>query len=130
AAYLSTPVRLEWAAWARLVLALLLGAVPLALLGLCVGYWCSPKAAVPVANLLYLPLSFVGGLWVPPQFLPELARQVSPFTPTRQWGELVWASVSGKGWGPEPFLWLAVFTLVFGGLTLWGYRRDEGQRFG
>ncbi|WP_299428291.1 ABC transporter permease [uncultured Meiothermus sp.] len=130
AAYLSTPARLEPGAWIRLIPALLAGAVPLALLGLCVGYLASPKAAVPVANLLYLPLSFAGGLWVPPQFLPEFVQHISPFTPTRQWGEAVWSAVNGTTWQAEPFIWLAGFTLLFGAIALWGYHRDQGQRFG
>lgn len=129
AAYLSTPVRLDLEAWARLIPALLAGAVPLSLLGLCIGYLASPKAAVPVANLLYLPMSFLGGLWVPPQFLPEAVRGISPFMPTRQWGEVVWPTVNGTAWSPEPFVWLLAFTVVFGAVALWGYRRDEGQRF-
>ncbi len=129
AAYASTPVRLDLMAWLRLVPALLAGAIPLALLGLCIGYLASPKAAVPIANLLYLPMSFLGGLWVPPQFLPDFVKKLSPFMPTRQWGEAVWPVVNGTPSHLEPFIWLLVFTLIFGSIALWGYRRDEGQRF-
>jgi len=129
AAYASTPVHLGLEAWARLLLALLAGAIPLSLLGLCIGYLASPKAAVPIANLLYLPMAFLGGLWVPPQFLPEAVRGISVFMPTRQWGEAVWPAVVGTAWRAEPFLWLLAFTVVFGAIALWGYRRDEGQRF-
>ena len=129
AAYASTPVRLDLEAWLRLIPAVLAGAIPLALLGLCIGYFANPKAAVPIANLLYLPMSFIGGLWVPPQFLPDAVKALSPFMPTRQWGEVVWPTVNGMPWHLEPFLWLAGFTLLFGALALWGYRRDEGQRF-
>jgi len=37
--------------------------------------------------------------------------------------------VVGTAWRAEPFLWLLAFTVVFGAIALWGYRRDEGQRF-
>ena len=36
---------------------LLLGGVPFALLGIALGYWLPPRAALPVANLIYLPLA-------------------------------------------------------------------------
>lgn len=35
---------------------------PFAALGIGIGYLVSPRVAVPVANLVYLPLLYVGGL--------------------------------------------------------------------
>jgi ABC-2 type transport system permease protein len=128
-AHLTTPAHLPPADWGRLGLALLAGAVPISLLGFAIGYFASPKGAVTLAQLFYLPLSFVGGLWVPPQHLPEVVQRLSPFTPTRHWGEVVWPAVTGQPWHTQDFVWLAAFALVFGTLALWGYRRDEGQRF-
>lgn len=128
-AHLTTPAHLSVAAWGRLALALLAGAIPISLLGFAIGYFASPKGAGTLAQLFYLPLSFVGGLWVPPQHLPEVVQKISPFTPTRHWGELVWQAVTGEAWRAQDFLSLAVFALLFGAISLWGYRRDEGQRF-
>lgn len=128
-AHLTTPAHLPPAAWGRLTLALLAGAIPISLLGFAIGYFASPKGAVTLAQLLYLPLSFVGGLWVPPQHLPSMVQPISHLTPTRHWGEVVWPAVTGQPWHGQDFVWLAAFALVFGVLALWGYRRDEGQRF-
>ncbi|WP_241476906.1 hypothetical protein [Meiothermus ruber] len=56
-------------------------------------------------------------------------QPISLLTPTRRWGEVVWPAVTGQPWHGQDFAWLAVFALIFGALALWGYRRDEGQRF-
>jgi ABC-2 type transport system permease protein len=115
--------------WLRLAVALISGGVVFGLIGIAIGYWTSPKAAVPVANLVYLPLAFVGGLWIPPQMLPSFIAGISPFTPTRQYGELVWAAVSGQ---PPPVSALQIlfaYALLLFGLAYWGYRRNEGQRY-
>ncbi|MCX7802724.1 MAG: ABC transporter permease [Meiothermus ruber] len=128
-AHLTTPVHLPPVAWGRLALALLAGAIPISLLGFAIGYFASSRGAVTLAQLFYLPLSYAGGLCAPPQQLPTLVQPISLLTPTRRWGEVVWPAVTGQPWHGQDFAWLAVFTLIFGALALWGYRRDEGQRF-
>ena len=52
-----SPVR-----FVALFLVLLVGCVPFAFLGIAFGYWLSPKAALPVANALFLPLAIGGFL--------------------------------------------------------------------
>lgn len=124
-----TSARLAPLEWLRLVLALAYGTIPFALLGLAIGYWLTPKGALPVANLLFLGLAFLGGLWTGAAGLPDAAESFSPLLPTRQWGEIVWAPAVNGAWELWPWLGLAGYTVAFGGLAAWGYRRDEGQRF-
>jgi ABC-2 type transport system permease protein len=116
-------------AWVRLVISVLAAAVPAALLGIAVGYWASPKAALPVANILYLAMSFGGGLFIPPDALPGFVDRVSVVLPTRQFGELAWAAVLGLDWPLSAWLWVAAYTVVFGAFAVWGYRRDEGTTY-
>jgi ABC-2 type transport system permease protein len=121
---------LRAASWAALLLALFLGGIPHCLLGISIGYWARPKAALPLANALFLGLSFAGGLWLSPEHLPATVEVVSPFLPTRQWGELLWASIDLDADAAAGALaWLAGYTVVFGGFAAWGYRRDEGERY-
>jgi ABC-2 type transport system permease protein len=113
----------------RLFAALLAGSIPFALFGIAIGYWVNAKAAVPVANVLYLPLALAGGMWVPPQFLPSYIAAISPYVPTRGFAELVWAAVLRT---PVPIAYvveLLLYTTLFAVLAVWGYRRDEGQRY-
>jgi ABC-2 type transport system permease protein len=128
-ALLLTPAGLAFAGWLRWGLALLLGSIPLALLGIALGYWARPTAAAPVANLLYMVLAYAGGLWTLPSQLPDLVAQISPYLPTRRYAEVVWAPVRGRVWPVEDWLWLLGYTAAFGALAIWGYQRDEGERF-
>ena len=108
---------------------LAMGLLPFALLGIALGYLASAKAAVALANMIYLPLAFAGGLWLPPDGLPNVVAALSPLTPTRQFAELAWAAALDRPLPGSYMFGLGVYTLVFGGLALWAYRRDQGTRF-
>jgi ABC-2 type transport system permease protein len=108
---------------------LLVGGIPFALFGITIGYWMPFKVALPVANLIYFLLAYAGGLWYPPQYLPSFVATISPYLPTRQYGELAWDIVLGQPWQVSNWIGLCVYTLIFGMLAIWGYKKDEGQRF-
>ena len=116
---------------AALAVALVLGAVPFALLGIAFGYWLPPRAALPAANLLFLMLAIMGSLWArPPDDLPRGVDVASQLIPTRSWMEVLDSIASGDH--PLPLHHLAAlvaWSLVFLALARWGYRRDEGERF-
>ncbi|MBV8256748.1 MAG: ABC transporter permease, partial [Actinobacteria bacterium] len=124
-----TDLSLPASRWPRLLAALLAGSIPFVVLGIAITYWTSAKSALPVANLLYMLLSYAGGLWTGPNDLPRLVARISRFTPTRQWGDILWPIVAG---GPSAWShWLALlgYSALFALLAAWGYRRDDGQRF-
>jgi ABC-2 type transport system permease protein len=116
--------------WVGLALTLALGAVPFALLGIALGYWASPRGALPLANILYLVLAFAGGLWTTPAHLPSAVASVSPLVPTRQFGNVLWGAAGGHLWRPRDWLVLLAWGAGFAAFAAWGYRRDEGRRYG
>jgi ABC-2 type transport system permease protein len=124
----TTPASLPAARWPLVAATLLGGAVPFALLGIAIGYWTSPRGALPLANILYLGLSYLGGLWTADAHLPGFVRPLSPAVPTRQWANALWAATRGDV-AARPWLVLALYGFVFAALAGVGYRRDEGQRF-
>jgi ABC-2 type transport system permease protein len=126
----TTDVHLPPVRWAGLAVALIAGAVPFALLGIALGYWVSPRGALPVANILYLVLAFAGGLWTTPARLPSAVAFVSPLVPTRQFGNVLWGAVQGRLWRPQDWGLLLAWGVTFGLLAGWGYSRDEGRRYG
>ncbi len=126
----TTDAHLSPSRWAALVAALALGAVPFALLGIALGYWASPRGALPLANILYLVLAFAGGLWTTPAHLPSAVASVSPLVPTRQFGNVLWGATEGRLWRPRDWLLLLAWGAGFAALAAWGYRRDEGRRYG
>ncbi len=120
----STPMNLPLERWPRIFVALAAGGVMMGMLGTALAYLVSPKAALPLANLIYLPLAFMGGMWMPPELLPEIVQKLSPFLPSRQWIELVWPAVLGQAWEAKPWFAVAAFTLAFALLAAWAQRRD------
>lgn len=112
-----------------LLMATFLITIPFTLLGIALGYWTTSNSSVAIANLLYLPLAYLGGLWVPPQNLPPGIATLSQLTPTRHAGEIAWATVGGHSVPLSSIACLAGFSMLFAVLAYWGYRRDERQRY-
>ncbi len=128
-AVLATDAAIGLRATWRLAAAFVAGAIPFGFFGIALGYWVTPRAAIPIANMLYLPLSYAGGLWIPPQQLPPPVAAVSGLLPTRHFAEVAWAATLGRPWSALSWLALIAYTAGFAALALWGFRRDEGQRF-
>jgi ABC-2 type transport system permease protein len=125
-AHLINPVSVAADRWLPWIAGLLAGGVVVALAGIALGYWASPRAATPIATLAWLLLAYLGGLWATPTELPSWAAEVSAYVPTRLWGEVTWAAVQGRTASLADWLGLAAYGSGFALLALWGYRRDEG----
>lgn len=126
---LLTPVDFTAIQWLQLGLYAILGALPFVLLGVAIAYTAPAAGANPITNVIYLLCSFVGGLWLPPASLPSFAAAVSPYLPTRAYGELLW-SVGRPGMPPMQWiLSLVCFGAIFAGVAVAGYSRDEKSRY-
>ena len=125
-------VRLPSATWIRLGVTLILGAIPFCALGLGLGYLVGPNAAPPIVNLIYLPMSFLSGLWIPFEVLPPAVKVVAPFLPAFHFGQLALGAIGAGAGLPavSHVATLAGFTLLGLGLAIWGYRRDEDRTWG
>src|ERR1043165_2557113 len=53
---------------AKLVGTLVAGAVPFCSLGLAIGFFAGPNSAPATVNMIYMPLAFCAGLWIPLDF--------------------------------------------------------------
>jgi len=118
--------------WLRLGAAVITGAVPACAMGLALGFLAGPNSAVPIVNLIYLPLSFASGLWLPIQALPRAVQDAAVFLPPYHHAQLALATFGADRGGPAwgHVLSLIGFTLFFMGVGYFGYRRDEGKTFG
>jgi ABC-2 type transport system permease protein len=116
--------------WLSFLFAVFVGGVPFSALGLFLALASSPKAALPIANLVYLPLSFAGGLWMPPNALPKIVQDISLYLPTRFYGEWVWAAILGQEVAAKYIWGLLFYFILFFSAAIFLYRRDEGRRFG
>ena len=97
----------------RVAAVLMAGTLPFSAMGLALGCLLGPNSAPAVVNLLYLPLGFGGGLWIPMQFLPDIIQTIAPFLPTYHYGQLA-LGVIGAGTG-DAGAHLAVLGLVTAG---------------
>jgi ABC-2 type transport system permease protein len=128
-ALIATPVALAPGRWLLFAGTLVLGAVPFGLFGIALGYWLTPRGALPTANLVFLALAFAGGLFTGPQHLPGLVAEISPYLPTRLWSDLLAAAVGEGSWTVSNAVGLVAYGVAFAFVAGWGYRRDEGERF-
>jgi ABC-2 type transport system permease protein len=124
-------VRMEAAVWVGLVLRLLAGSLPFIALGFAIGYGAGPGAAPGVANLIYLPLAFGSGLFMPLPLLPKVVQQAAPYLPTYHYAQLAWGAVGAQVTEPPltSLLWLAAFTAIFLALASRFYFAEERRRF-
>lgn len=111
--------------WAEFLIKIYLGAIPFALMGICLGLAVGSRSVLPLANLIYLPLSFAGGLWMPPNILPKIVQDISPYLPTRMYGEIIWAAVLKQNLEMKYVWGLCAYAVIFLGLSLFLFRRLE-----
>ena len=119
-----TPLAFLTAAGATAVIA-----VPFILMGLAIGYSMPPKAAVVVAQVLFFPLAFGGGLMTAPGSAPGFVEHLAPYLPTGASVRLMWAAVGDYPLQVGSVLSLIAWIVGLAGVALWAYRRDEGRRF-
>ena len=123
-------VRQDLTVWINIVARLLAGSLPFIALGFAIGYGSGPNAAPAFANLIYLPLSFASGLFMPLHQLPAFVQRIAPYLPSYHYGQLAWSAVGAPS---EPLLtslaWLAGYTALFMAVTARVYRREQSLKF-
>ena len=125
-------VAMPASAWISLGSVLVAGALPFCAFGLALGYFCGPNSAPAIVNLLYLPMAFLSGLWIPVQALPQVLQTLAPALPPYHFSQLALAQLGAQS-GPASWvsiLYLLGFTAVSLGAAHVGYRRDEGKTYG
>ena len=124
-------VRFAPAVWPELFAMFVLGTLPFCAMGLAIGYLAGPNSAPAIVNVIYLPLSFASGLWVPIEFLPKFLQRVALFLPPYHLGQAA-LKIIGAAQGPlsTNIVALASFTVLFIAVAAFAYRRDEGKIYG
>ncbi len=104
-------------------------AIPFILMGLTIGYALPQKAAIVVAQVLFFPLAFAGGLMTAPGSAPGFIEHLAPYLPTGAAVRLMWATVGDYPFNVGSVASLIGWTVILGALAVSAYRRDEGRRF-
>lgn len=118
--------RMQWLHLAETVLG---GVLPFTAMGLFLAMVVPPNASTGMVNLIYLPMSFLSGLWIPLGGLPHWIRSIAPIFPTWHMGQLALNSIGYKcAWQVwQHVLWLACFTVVALVLSAVLFRRNASK---
>jgi ABC-2 type transport system permease protein len=125
-------VRMPVTDFARLMGTLVAGSLPFSAMGLAVGYFTGPNSAPPTINLIYLPMSFCSGLWVPFMFLPKVVQQIALVLPPYHLSQLALGVVGAGAHQSKATHWevLAAFTMICLGMARIGFQRDQEKMYG
>ena len=122
-------VALPLATWVKLAAWLTVGGLPFAAFGLFFGYLCGPNAAPAVINLIYLPMAFASGLWLPYEVLPGFFKALAPWLPAyhlAQQGLGILGADKHASWA-QSATYLLIFTAVSVVAGMAAYRRDQAS---
>jgi ABC-2 type transport system permease protein len=120
-------VRMTAAQWLLTFGALLAGAVPFCALGLTIGNLAGPNSAPGTVNMIFMPLSFCGGLWLPYEFLPKAIQQAAQLLPSYHLGQIALAIQNAPGAGNVALHVeaLAAFAMLFLGTAWLAHQRAQ-----
>ncbi|WP_158942653.1 ABC transporter permease [Granulicella sp. S190] len=105
----------------------IVGSICFASMGLLIALLVPANAAPGIINLIYLPMSYLSGLWVPIQFMPRWLQHFAPVLPTYHLSQLM---LSIFHYGDSMSLithWNALigFTLLMLGISSLIFHRKE-----
>lgn len=122
-------VALSRGEWWLLAVTLIIGTLPFCALGLAVGVRVGAQASVAIVNLIYLPMSFLSGLWVPLQFFPHWLQELARIFPAYHLAQIALGIVH-QGDGSRfavHLIYLLAFTVLCLWLALRGWRRIQDR---
>ena len=105
-----------------------LGALPFCAIGMFLGSVVSGAASPAIVNLIFLPMAFLSGLWLPLQFMPKFLSDIAPTWPAYHLAQMALGTVGAPSQGTfaSHVAVLAATTLVF---FLLAMRRMHGSGF-
>jgi ABC-2 type transport system permease protein len=107
----------------------LTGSIPFTAMGLLVALLVPANAGPGVINLIYLPMSFASGFWMPVNYLPHWLQVITPALPTYHLAQLALIIFGYAQSGSMLIHWeaLAGFTLLMLGAAWIIFTRGEAK---
>lgn len=123
-AFVLHAVRLPVLTWAEMLGLLWIGSLPLALLGIAIGYLVGSDVAYGLIMVLYFALGALGGLWMPLSIMPGAIQTLALGLPSNRLADLGWKVAAGQA--PAVSSLLVLFAWAVGGalLAFLAYRRS------
>jgi ABC-2 type transport system permease protein len=103
------------------------GSISFASMGFLLALLVPANAAPAIVNLIYLPMSFLSGLWMPLRFMPHWLRSIAPALPTYHLSQLMLSIFGYQDAMSLAAHWNALlgFTLLMLGLSWLIFHRRE-----
>lgn len=103
------------------------GSISFASMGLLLALLVPANATTGIVNLIYLPMSFLSGLWMPLRFMPHWLQGVAPLLPTYHLSQLMLSIFGYQDSMSLATHWNAIigFTLLMLGLSWLIFHRRE-----
>jgi ABC-2 type transport system permease protein len=113
----------------RLTAIVLAGSLPFAAMGLLVAVLVPANSAPGIINLIYLPMSFASGFWMPVSYLPHWLQRIAPALPTYHLAQIALNVIGAAQPGNMAAHWqaLAGYTLVLFGAAWIVFTRQEAE---
>jgi ABC-2 type transport system permease protein len=105
----------------------IIGSISFASMGLLLALLIPANAAPAIVNLIYLPMSFLSGLWIPLRFMPHWLQGIAPALPTYHLSQLMLSIFGYQDSMSLATHWNALigFTLLMLGLAWLIFHRRE-----
>ncbi|MFF1571488.1 ABC transporter permease [Leifsonia sp. NPDC058292] len=113
--------------WLMTGLALWLGVIPFALIGILIGQFAKPEFAQPLFMAVFMGMAVLGGLWVPLQIFPAWVGNVAQIVPSYWLNRIGQMGARQSGDVLEPAIVLLAWALALGVFIAWRYRRDAAR---
>ncbi len=117
-------VELDAGQWLGTGVAVWLGLIPFAVLGLVIGFAGTVDAVQPISMITYLGLSILGGLWFPVEAFPTFLQGVAKVMPSYWLADLGRSVLAGTGVPLTAVLVLTGWTLLLGAAGILAYARS------
>ncbi len=120
-------VSLSLVEFARMIGLTIVGVIPFACMGMALALFVPFTSAPGIANMIYLPMSFCGGLWLPIMMLPHFLQKIAVVLPTYHLAQLMLGVFGFASAGTTTSHWYGLlgFTLLMLGLATFAKRRME-----
>jgi ABC-2 type transport system permease protein len=120
-------VHLSLGTWVELTLLLWVSALPLAVLGVMVGFLVHQETAYPVVTALMFVLGYFGGLFDPLSQMSSPLQTAARALPSFHHASLGIALIDGRGFGMQDAVVLAAYTVALSLAVMAKHRLEESR---
>jgi ABC-2 type transport system permease protein len=127
-ARISHNVTLDAGQWIALIAVLWVAIIPVAIMGVAIGYATGAEVAFGIVYGLYMVLAALGGLWMPISTMPAGMQTFGKLLPSYRAADLGWHIAFGNAVDYSSVLYLLAWAAVFSVIALYFSRRAVAAR--